>query len=484
MKRSHFAPVRMCSLLPLLTVFAVRGLAAEGGWISLFDGVSLAGWKAGENPASFKIVDGAIATDGPRAHLFYMGDDAASPAEFENFEFSIEAMTKPGANSGVYFHAAWIGQGWPTERGFEVQVDNSQPLQGNYIENKRTGSLYGVRNVYPRLVRDNEWFTLSIVVRKPRVEIRVNGVLVVDYVEPAEPLPVGAPKFNRLGRGTFALQAHDAQSHAFFRNIRVRPLPPTPAGSIAPPLLTAEAALLLPLAKDNFPLVDLNTHLGPAFPLERALAQSRATGIGLGVVATDAAGAPVRTDAAARAFLDRTKGQAVFFVLRPEDRSWTKVISRETRARFDTIIADARTFTPPAVGSDEQAYMDKLVAQTVEILATEPVDVYANPTFLPAALASRVDALWTEERMQKIIAAAVANDVAIEINTSRRLPSERFIRLAKTAGAKFTLGTGAIRAESVDRSYGWEMQKAAALNWRNMYEPGHKPTRAQREAGL
>ena len=47
--------------------------AAEDDFIPLFDGTSLAGWKASENQASFRVVDGAIACDGPRSHLFYVG---------------------------------------------------------------------------------------------------------------------------------------------------------------------------------------------------------------------------------------------------------------------------------------------------------------------------------------------------------------------------------------------------------------------------
>ncbi|MEO6568097.1 MAG: family 16 glycoside hydrolase [Opitutaceae bacterium] len=486
---SAFAAARTALLVALLGASLSPSPAAdEVGWISLFNGVSLAGWKASENPGSFRVVDGTIITDGPRSHLFYVGT-GATPASFENFELSLEVMTKPDANSGVYFHTSWLEQGWPTHQGFEVQVDNSQPLQGDYIENKRTGSLYGIRNVYPKLARDNEWFTLNVVVRKPRVEIRVNGMLVVDYVEPAEPLPASAPKFNHLGSGSFALQAHDAQSHTSFRNIRVRPLPPAPAGSIVQPPLDAELARILPLAKDNFPLIDLHLVLGDSKQLERALAVSRETGIGIGVVANTPertpsnglAGArfqPAETEAAALAFLQAMESRPVFRVLRPEKRDWTQKISAATRARFDCIIADASTFARPTA-SNPQAFMDALVAQTVEILTREPVDIYGNATFLPIELVGNADELWTEARMQKVIAAAVANGVAIEINTVHVLPSERFIRLAKAAGAKFSIGSGNTDAEVLEHSYAWEMQTRTGLTWRDMYAPGHKPTRAQ-----
>jgi len=43
--------------------------------------------------------------------------------------------------------------------------------------------------------------------------------------------------------------------------------------------------------------------------------------------------------------------------------------------------------------------------------------------------------------MARVIAAAVANDVAIEINARYKLPRIRFIKQAKKAGAKFSCGT-------------------------------------------
>jgi len=124
-------------------------------------------------------------------------------ADFKNFEFSAEVMTRPGANSGIYFHTAFQPVGFPAA-GFEVQVANS--YKG---DNKKTGSLYAVRNVAKQLVPDNAWFTMRIAVRGKDVQIWVNQMLVVDYVEPETPFRAD-PKFERvLNHGTFALQGHD-----------------------------------------------------------------------------------------------------------------------------------------------------------------------------------------------------------------------------------------------------------------------------------
>ena len=63
----------LCGAALLLAPHATTRLHAQEGWISLFDGKSLDGWKVGENAATFSVQDGAIVVFGPRAHLYYMG---------------------------------------------------------------------------------------------------------------------------------------------------------------------------------------------------------------------------------------------------------------------------------------------------------------------------------------------------------------------------------------------------------------------------
>jgi len=466
--------------------------AAGESWVQLFDGRSLAGWKASENPASFRVQDGTIACDGPRAHLFYVGPDGK--AAFDDFELSVEALTKPGANSGVYFHTAFQEKDWPAQ-GFEVQVDNSQKRHGDYLEYKMTGSLYGIRNVYKPIVNDDEWFTMHVVVRRPQVQVRLDGTLVVDYREPGA-LPAGTPKLNRLGRGTFALQCHDPGSRVFYRNLRVRPLSPLPLAEAAPPPVVDPAYLqVLELGKSNFPTLDLHVHLKGGLSLEQVLALSRRTGIGFGLAVNCGKDFPIQNDAEAGAFVDSMQGQPVFVAMQAEGREWVTMFSRQARARFDYVFTDGMTWTNPAgkrmrlwipeeveIGPDEEAFMDLLVSKIVSILETEPIDVYVNPTFLPAVIAARYDQLWNESRMKRVIEAAVRNGAAIEINARYKLPSEAFLRLAKAAGAKFTFGTNNAGATDLgDWSYPLEMQSKLGLTWKDMFVPGHQPSRARRE---
>ncbi len=55
------------------TVAAAGFCLAQDGWIDLFDGRSLQGWRPSENKNSWKVVGGQLLADGPRSHLFYDG---------------------------------------------------------------------------------------------------------------------------------------------------------------------------------------------------------------------------------------------------------------------------------------------------------------------------------------------------------------------------------------------------------------------------
>lgn len=435
-----------------------------------------------------------IVCEGKRAHLFYVGPDGN--AEFENFELEVEVKTDPGANSGVYFLTKWQDSGWPAE-GFEAQVNNTQPTfkEYDYRENKKTASLYGIRNLYKPLVQDGAWFTMNVKVTRPRVQIRLNGRLVSDYIEPANPvLPSPGPKLNLLGKGTFALQCHDIESRAYFRNIRVRRLPPGEDSSVTRPVLDEQDLRRLALGKDNFPIVNLRVQAGGPLGVAELEALRTRTGIFPGVTYRLNDFARKRSDAPARASIAALKDAPVFVGLDVSRTGKIEVgfgsprLSLEAQANFDYLTATTGvkallgTSSKPLDPTGAQALMEEQVLVMTEIIAMEPIDVFANVMVLPDPLAALAGELWTEERMQRVIAAAAKHGVAFEINLRERTPSERFIKLAKAATVKFTFGSDTTTAENYgDWSYALEMQKACGLTWKDMWVPGHAPTRAQRE---
>ncbi len=189
--------------------------AGDEGWIPLFNGKDLTGWKVSENPGSARVEDGCIVVNGPRAHCFYVGE--VRNHDFKDFEFKCEVLIKPGSNSGIYFHTAWQEKGWP-EKGFEAQI-----CSDDYKDPRKTGSLYGIKDLSESPVKDGEWFEYHILVRGRKVEIRLNGKTVNEWVQPDDYAPKQF-KGRILGSGTFAFQCHDPKSEVRFRNIRVKPL--------------------------------------------------------------------------------------------------------------------------------------------------------------------------------------------------------------------------------------------------------------------
>lgn len=202
-----------------LAIFTARADEVKDGWVSLFNGKDLTGWKANEeNPAAFSVQDGALHIKGGRAHIFYAGD--VKDAKFRNFEFKAKVKTKKNANSGIYFATAYQKDGWPA-KGYECQVNNS-------FDNdpRRTGSLYAVKDVTDKLVPDDVWFDYYIKVQGDKVTIAINGKTTVEFTEdPKEKRD--ADKQDRWIKdgGTIAFQAHDPGCEVFYKDIMVKPLP-------------------------------------------------------------------------------------------------------------------------------------------------------------------------------------------------------------------------------------------------------------------
>ncbi len=203
----------LAGLLLLTGIALGQETKATDGWIEMFDGKSLKGWKASENADSWQVKDGQLVCAGPRSHLFYVGDGKT----FKNFRFQADVKTTQGSNAGIYFHTKYQDEGWP-KFGFECQVNVS------HQDPKKSSSLYSVKDVADPGVKDEEWYTQEIIVQGRHVQLKINGKTMVDYTEP-EGQPAFSDAFERrLGEGTIALQAHDPDSVVYFKNLRIKRL--------------------------------------------------------------------------------------------------------------------------------------------------------------------------------------------------------------------------------------------------------------------
>ena len=192
--------MRLIASLALLTAFASAGAANEG-WITMFDGESLAGWKAAERPENWSVEDGMIVGRGERSHLFYMTEQC------RDCEFKADVKINDGGNSGMYFRVGFE-PGWP--KGYEAQVNST------HTDPKRTGSLWDIKDIKEQLVPPDTWWRQHIIVKGNRIIIKVNDKVVVDYTD----------EENRYTEGHLAIQQHDPGSVVHYKNLMMRHLPP------------------------------------------------------------------------------------------------------------------------------------------------------------------------------------------------------------------------------------------------------------------
>ncbi len=184
----------------------------EAGWVLMFNGEDLDGWKMSEeNADSVSVADGNIVTNGPCGHLFY-GEDGN--AQIGDFEFQADVYCDGPSNSGIYIRTRYQRASWP-DYGFECQVANG------YGDPRKTASLYAIADIAESPAEDDAWFHYHIKVEGDRVRIWIDGELAQDWTQPDD--------WNNANRnldnpGTFALQAHDPGSTVLYRNLKYRPL--------------------------------------------------------------------------------------------------------------------------------------------------------------------------------------------------------------------------------------------------------------------
>jgi len=212
----------------------------DQGFVQLFNGKDLTGWKLPDNPNPgafsgiekvekdgklmeydgkqkkdgklvplWRVEDGLIIGSGPSSHLF------SERGDYVNFVYRVEAMINDHGNSGQYFRTKF-GPGFPS--GYEAQINATH---GDTI---RTGSIYPagslgkykkditVMNVAPH--KPDEWFTQEVTAVGNHIVVKVNGKVTVDWNDPD----------NTYTKGHFALQGHDPGTVVKFRKIEVKEL--------------------------------------------------------------------------------------------------------------------------------------------------------------------------------------------------------------------------------------------------------------------
>ncbi len=240
------------------------------------------------------------------------------------------------------------------------------------------------------------------------------------------------------------------------------------------------------LKEAGYDIVDYHGHLKGGLTMEELLDFSDSTGISYGVAFNAGVGFPITNDSSLEATYEQYKDYPVYLAMQAEGREWVNMFSKEKIALFDYVFTDAMTWTdskgrrmrlwiPEEVFvDDKEDFMDQLVGKIVGIMNTEPIDIYVNSTYIPDTLQPEYDALWTEARMDEVINAAVANNIAIEINARYKIPSAAFIKRAKAAGVKFSMGTNNVGNELSTLDYSIDMIEKCGLEPSDFFKPNEK----------
>ena len=191
-----------------------KPVAAPAGAVILFDGTSLESWKSGGQPAKWRLADGFMevvaGTGSLKCQVPMKGDghlhlEWATPSE-------VKGSSQGRGNSGVFI------DGFP-----EVQVLDS--YQNDTYPDGQAAALYGIQPPLANACRKpGEWQSYDIViqraevkdgkvVRKARLSVTHNGVLVQDAVEIDTPTE------------TSLLEFQDHGNPMRFRNIWFKPAP-------------------------------------------------------------------------------------------------------------------------------------------------------------------------------------------------------------------------------------------------------------------
>lgn len=211
------------------TLVCDAAVAADDGFISLFNGKDLSGWV---NPpgAGWVVEDGVITLrpepDGKEHNDQYLwtGED------YGDFVLELEFKIPEQANSGVFLRTADVND--PVYTGIEVQVCNSYD-RPTLTRGGTAGAVYDCQAPSKNPIKPpGEWNRFRITCDKNLVKVELNGEPIVDmdldrWTRPNENPDGTKNKFPRAlkdfaRRGRIGLQNHGRP--VWYRNIRVRRL--------------------------------------------------------------------------------------------------------------------------------------------------------------------------------------------------------------------------------------------------------------------
>ncbi|MFO0904235.1 MAG: DUF1080 domain-containing protein [Pirellulales bacterium] len=158
----------------LLIVSASETRAADDGFVSVFDGKSLAGWKGATD--AYGVEDGLlVCKKGTAGNLFL-------DKEYADFTLRFEFKLTAGANNGLGIRCPFKPQGNLHLDGTELQIlDNTAPQYATLKPYQYHGSVYGIQPAKREHLKPlGEWNLQEVTVQGRRIKVVLNGQTIVD----------------------------------------------------------------------------------------------------------------------------------------------------------------------------------------------------------------------------------------------------------------------------------------------------------------
>lgn len=217
-------------------------LAAEPGFVSLFDGKTLEGWAA-TNMTYWSVKEGAITAScaGTVTNHSYLVWQGGKPADFE-LKLKFRILGDSNANSGVQFRSEVLPDGYVT--GYQADITRYEkhcailydetPKRGMLAnrgertvidaQGKRTTERFGDPHELWQQIKIDDWNDYDIVARGQTMSARVNGRLMWEVTDREAGRHGEAP-------GVIALQIHKGPPMTVqFKDTFLKTLPPARAG--------------------------------------------------------------------------------------------------------------------------------------------------------------------------------------------------------------------------------------------------------------
>lgn len=150
--------------------------------VSLFDGKTFTGWEG--NLTIFRIEDGAI-VGGSLQHKIARNEFLCTTKEYGDFELRLKVKLVGGedANAGVQFRTKRIPNNHEVS-GYQADMGTGW-WGGLYDESRRKKVLKGPdQKRMKQVIKAGDWNDYVIRAVGTRIQLSLNGVQTVDYVEP------------------------------------------------------------------------------------------------------------------------------------------------------------------------------------------------------------------------------------------------------------------------------------------------------------